>query len=90
MGSDEAVSPKGPRAGRGPDQVVAEVLAELPQAKWRVRLEDRREILAHAGAASAVNFVRLRPGDRVEVVLSPHDPGRGRITKLLDVRGERA
>jgi len=83
VGSDEAVSPQGPNAKKEPDPVVAEVLGELPQAKWRVRLSDRREILAHAGAASAVNFVRLRPGDRVEVVVSPHDPGRGRITKLL-------
>jgi len=83
VGSDEAVSPQGPDAGKNTEAVVAEVLAELPQAKWRVRLNDRREILAHAGAASAVNFVRLRPGDRVEVVLSPHDPGRGRITKIL-------
>ncbi|HZO57954.1 MAG TPA: translation initiation factor IF-1 [Bryobacteraceae bacterium] len=86
MGSDEAVGPQGQDAGQEPDRVVAEVLAELPQAKWRVRLNDRREVLAHAGAASAVNFVRLRPGDRVEVVLSPHDPGRGRITKLLKER----
>ncbi len=90
MGPDEAVSPKGPDGERSPERVAAVVLAELPQAKWRVRLEDRREILAHAGTASAVNFVRLRPGDRVEVIVSPHDPGRGRITRLLDVRGERA
>ena len=90
MGSDEAIGPQGPGEAGGRKPLTAEVLAELPQAKWRVRLDDRREILAHAGAASAVNFVRLRPGDRVEVVLSSHDPGRGRITRLLDVRGERA
>lgn len=90
MGPDEAVSRPGPDETGGRKPLAAEVLAELPQAKWRVRLDDRREILAHAGAASAVNFVRLRPGDRVEVVLSSHDPGRGRITRLLDVRGDRA
>ena len=63
--------------------VEAEVVEELPQLKWRLRTGDQREILAHAAPASQVNFVRLRPGDRVEVEMSPHDQGRGRIVKLL-------
>jgi translation initiation factor IF-1 len=62
---------------------AAEVVEELPQLKWRLRMVDQREILAHAAPASQVNFVRLRPGDRVEVEISPHDKGRGRIVKLL-------
>jgi translation initiation factor IF-1 len=68
---------------------TGEVLAELPQAKWKVRLEDRSEVLAHAAPASQANFVRLRPGDKVEVEVSPHDPGRGRINRLLEVRGSK-
>jgi translation initiation factor IF-1 len=40
-------------------------------------------VLAHSTGASAVNFVRLRPGDRVRVELSPHDRTRGRIVELL-------
>jgi translation initiation factor IF-1 len=40
-------------------------------------------VLAHAADASKLNFVRVRPGDRVEVAISPHDRTRGRITKLL-------
>ena len=39
--------------------------------------------MAHAAGAVVTNFVRLRPGDRVEVELSPHDRTRGRIVKLL-------
>jgi translation initiation factor IF-1 len=40
-------------------------------------------VTAHPAGAVQTNFVRLRPGDRVEVELSPHDRGRGRITKVL-------
>jgi translation initiation factor IF-1 len=64
--------------------VEAQVVEELPQLKWRLRLPDQREVLAHAAPASQVNFVRLRPGDRVEVELAPHDQGRGRIVKLVN------
>jgi translation initiation factor IF-1 len=68
----------------GADQTVKATVVELlPNAAYRLELESRARVLAHAGAATAVNFVRLRPGDRVEVELSPHDPTRGRITKLL-------
>jgi translation initiation factor IF-1 len=55
----------------------------LPNATVRVRLGNENRVVAHAAGAAKTNFVRLRPGDRVEVALSPHDPGRGRITKLL-------
>jgi translation initiation factor IF-1 len=50
---------------------------------YRVRLADRREALAHLAGAGVKNYVRLRVGDAVEVELSPHDPGRGRITRVL-------
>jgi translation initiation factor IF-1 len=50
----------------------------------KVKLENEAVVLAHAAGAAKTNFVRVRPGDRVEVELSPHDPGRGRITKLLE------
>lgn len=63
--------------------VVATVMELLPNATYRLELESRAEVLAHAGAASAGNFVRLRPKDKVLVELSPHDKTRGRIVKLL-------
>ncbi len=64
-------------------ELVARVVELLPNATYRVELETREQVLAHAAGVRARNFVRVRPGDRVSVELSPHDPGRGRITKVL-------
>jgi translation initiation factor IF-1 len=64
-------------------EVEATVVELLPNAGVRVRLENDRRVLAHAAAATVKNFVRLRPGDRVRVAISPHDPTRGRIVELL-------
>jgi translation initiation factor IF-1 len=63
------------------DAVVVEL---LPNAVVRVKLENQDLVLAHPAGATKTNFVRVRPGDRVRVELSPHDPGRGRIVSLLD------
>jgi len=65
------------------NELVATVLELLPNATCRVELENREQVLAHAAGAAVKNFVRVRPGDRVRVELSPHDPGRGRITRIL-------
>jgi translation initiation factor IF-1 len=59
--------------------VTATVLEELPSALYRVELENKQQVLAHLVGTVKRNFVRLRPGDRVEVELSPHDLTRGRI-----------
>ena len=72
MGADPAVKP-----------IQALVLELLPNAVIRLKLENQDLVLAHAASATKTNFVRVRPGDRVEVELSPHDPGRGRIVRLL-------
>lgn len=66
---------------RTQDAVVVE---QLPHATWRVRLENNDRVLAHAAGAAVANFMRLRPGDRVRVAVSPHDPGRGRIVEIID------
>ncbi len=63
--------------------VRATVLELLPQATYRLELESRQQVLAHAAGATEKNFVRIRPGDRVWVELSPHDPTRGRIVEVL-------
>jgi translation initiation factor IF-1 len=55
----------------------------MPNAVVRLQLDNQGLVLAHAASATKTNFVRVRPGDRVEVKLSPHDPGRGRIVRLL-------
>jgi translation initiation factor IF-1 len=65
-------------------KVNATVVKELPGAMYEVVLESRHKVLAHMTGVVKRNFVRLVPGDRVEVDLSPHDPSRGRIARKLD------
>ena len=64
-------------------KVEAVVVELLPNAVVRVKLGNQNLVLTHRAAATKTNFMRVRPGDRVEVELSPHDPGRGRIVRLL-------
>lgn len=65
-------------------EVEAEIVELLPNATYRVRLENEDRLLAHVAGATVANFVRLRPGDRVKVEISPHDRRRGRIKALVD------
>jgi len=83
VGADETV--KTGARGRGPGAGVVEavVVEERPSAIYVVVLEKQQRVLAHLVGAVKRNFVRLVPGDRVEVELSPHDPTRGRITRKL-------
>ena len=64
--------------------VEAMVVELLPSAIVKVKLENEAVVLAHAAGAVKTSFVRMRPGDRVQVELSPHDPGRGRIVRLIN------
>ena len=61
----------------------ATVVELLPSAVYRLKLANEDVVVAHAASATKVNFVRVRPGDRVRVELSPHDRTRGRIIELL-------
>ena len=71
-------------AGQEQGPVLEATVVELmPNATCRVKLENEDVILAHPAGAAKINFVRVRPGDRVEVRLSPHDRTRGRILRLL-------
>ena len=63
--------------------VQAVVVDLLPSEIVRVKLENQDLVLAHAASATKANFMRLRPGDRVEVELSPQDQTRGRILRLV-------
>ena len=69
--------------GVGARAVEAVVVEERPSAIYAVRLENQQQVLAHVVGTVKRNFVRLVPGDRVEVELSPHDLTRGRITKKI-------
>jgi len=59
------------------------VVEELPQLVFRVSVGKGREVLAHAAGMTERNFVRLLPGDRVEVELAAQDTTRGRILRKL-------
>ena len=68
--------------------VKATVVEERPSALYLLVLENQRQVLAHPVGAVERNFVRLIPGDLVEVELAPNDPGRGRIVRKLKGAGE--
>ena len=61
----------------------ATVVEALPNALYRVELEDTNRVVAHVGARHKKDFLRLLPGDRVEVELSPRDYGRGRVVAKI-------
>jgi translation initiation factor IF-1 len=64
--------------------VEATVIEELPALLYRLELSNKSRVLAHAaGAAQKRNWVRLLPGDRVEVEFAEHDLTRGRIIKKV-------
>ena len=60
-------------------EVMATVLETLPNAMFKVKLENNHEVLAHVSGRMRKNFIRILPGDRVAVELSPYDLNRGRI-----------
>ncbi|MFQ5700647.1 MAG: translation initiation factor IF-1 [Acidobacteriota bacterium] len=60
-------------------QVEAVVVEPLPNAMFRVELENKHRVLAHISGKMRKHFIRILPGDRVLVELSPYDLTRGRI-----------
>ena len=64
-------------------RVEGVVVEERPSALYEVVLRHEQKVLAHVVGTVKRNFVRLVPGDRVEVELSPHDPTRGRILRKI-------
>ena len=61
-------------------EVFGTVLEAQPNAMFKVKLENGFEVLAHISGKIRLNFIRILPGDRVKVELSPYDLTRGRIT----------
>ncbi|MBP7571650.1 MAG: translation initiation factor IF-1 [Acidobacteria bacterium] len=60
-------------------EVTGVVLESLPNAMFRVELENRHQVLAHVSGKMRKNFIRILTGDRVLIELSPYDLTRGRI-----------
>jgi translation initiation factor IF-1 len=67
MGKEEAIEQDG------------EVIEALPNAQFRVRLENGHEILGLLSGKMRMNYIKILPGDRVKVELSPYDLSKGRI-----------
>ena len=82
MGADKAVTGGIRDQGSG-IRVSGAVVKEKPHAVYEILLDSRQKVLAHVVGTVERNFVRLVPGDRVEVELMPHDPTRGRIQRKL-------
>ncbi|REJ84372.1 MAG: translation initiation factor IF-1 [Acidobacteria bacterium] len=64
-------------------EVEAVVVETLPNATFRVELENEHQALAHISGKMRKHFIRILPGDKVLVELSPYDPNRGRIVYRL-------
>ncbi len=64
------------------DAIIAEgvVTESLPNAMFKVKLENGHEILAHISGKMRMNFIKILPGDRVSVEISVYDLTKGRIT----------
>ncbi|MDD6302351.1 MAG: translation initiation factor IF-1 [Bacillales bacterium] len=61
-------------------EVEAVVVETLPNAMFNVKLENGVVILAHVSGKIRMNYIRILPGDRVKIEISPYDLTRGRIT----------
>ncbi|MFH1640448.1 MAG: translation initiation factor IF-1 [Candidatus Omnitrophota bacterium] len=61
-------------------ETEGKVLEALPNAMFRVELENGHVVLAHLSGKMRMNFIRILPGDKVKLELSPYDLSRGRIT----------
>jgi translation initiation factor IF-1 len=82
-------SPDNPLSSKEPhlpkpkeDAIVLEgtVVEPLPNAMFRVELENGHKVLAHISGKMRMHYIRILPGDRVQVELTPYDLSRGRIT----------
>jgi len=61
-------------------QIEGKVIEKLPNAMFQGELENGHQVLAHISGKLRMNYIRILPGDRVTVELSPYDLSKGRIT----------
>ncbi len=67
-------------AKQGPIKVDGVITETLPNASFKVQLENGQEILAHISGKMRMHFIKILVGDRVSIELSPYDLTKGRIT----------
>jgi len=63
-----------------PIRMSGDVIEALPNAMFRVKLENEHEIICHVSGKIRMNYIRILPGDKVTVEMSPYDLTKGRIT----------
>ncbi|BAP85117.1 MULTISPECIES: translation initiation factor IF-1 [Paucilactobacillus] len=61
-------------------EIEGKVTETLPNAMFKVELENGHEILAHVSGKIRMHYIKILPGDRVQVEMSPYDLSKGRIT----------
>ena len=61
-------------------EMEGEVLENLPNATFKVKLENGHEVLGYISGKMRMNYIRILPGDKVTVEISPYDLSKGRIT----------
>ena len=64
-------------------RIEGTILESMPNAMFKVKLENGHEILAHISGKIRKNFIRILPGDKVKVEMTPYDLSKGRITFRL-------
>ncbi|MBU0730031.1 MAG: translation initiation factor IF-1 [Proteobacteria bacterium] len=71
-------------------QVEGTIIEPLPNAMFRVELDNGHRVLAHISGKMRMHFIKILPGDRVTVELSPYDLTRGRVTfRARNQRGDK-
>lgn len=65
------------------EEIQGEVTEALPNTMFRVKLEDGREVLCHLSGKMRMYYIKIMPGDKVKVEMTPYDDKRGRITYRL-------
>lgn len=60
-------------------EIEGKVIEKLPNAMFQVRLENGHQVLAHISGKLRMNYIRILPGDKVTIELSPYDLSKGRI-----------
>lgn len=70
-------------AHQGSFEVEGKVLESLPNTLFRVELDDGKILICHLSGKMRMHFIKILPGDRVRIEMTPYDEGKGRITFRL-------
>ena len=62
-------------------EITGKVIEKLPNAMFQVELENGHQVLAHISGKLRMNYIRILPGDKVTIELSPYDLSKGRIIR---------